>query len=216
MSFRRKNIRLHPIHYQGRRWFFITICCESRDPVFTDPKNALDLISCLKTTAERRQFGVHAFCVMPDHFHALLEGIAPESDLLLFVQNFKQASSRKYAKSLGAPLWQKKFYDHILRPKDSPEAVSWYIWMNPVRKGSAHSQLNIYFPVRLPKSGGRSCNPRRCGRQRGRKTTSPVNNSDGLYKNRARLKAKGPCPDAPDKALRTRVPDQEAAVTFSA
>ena len=134
MSFRRKNIRLHPIHYQGRRWFFITICCESRDPVFTDPKNALDLISCLKTTAERRQFGVHAFRVMPDHFHALLEGIAPESDLLLFVQNFKQASSRKYAKSLGAPLWQKKFYDHILRPKDSPEAVSWYIWMNPVRK----------------------------------------------------------------------------------
>jgi hypothetical protein len=48
---------------------------------------------------------------------------------------FKQATSREYAKETGAQLWQKKFHDHILRPKDSANAVSWYIWMNPVRKG---------------------------------------------------------------------------------
>jgi putative transposase len=160
MSFRRKNIRLHPIHYQGRWWFFITICCESRNPVFTDSKNALDLISCLKITAERRRFGVHAFCVMPDHFHALFEGIAPESDLLLFVQNFKQASSRKYAKFHGAPLWQKKFYDHILRPKDSPEAVSWYIWMNPVRKGLCTQPTQYLFSGSFTEEWQKKLQPR--------------------------------------------------------
>jgi REP element-mobilizing transposase RayT len=49
------------------------------------------LIKCLKTTADRNLFAVHAYCVMPDHFHALVEGLAPDSDLLLFVRNFKQA-----------------------------------------------------------------------------------------------------------------------------
>jgi putative transposase len=143
MRFRRKNIGLHAINYRGRRWFFLTLCCESRSPVFSDGKNARRLMDHLKSTAERCHFGVLAFCVMPDHFHALVEGIAPDSNLLLFVRIFKQATSREYSREGGVPLWQKKFYDHILRPKDSPEAVSWYIWMNPVRKGLC-SQPNQY------------------------------------------------------------------------
>jgi putative transposase len=147
MHFLRKNIRLHPIHYRGRRWFFVTLCCESRRPVFSDSENARGLIDCLKITAERYRFGVHAFCVMPDHFHALVEGVALDSDLLLFVRNFKQSSSREYSTAKGEPLWQKKFYDHILRAKDSPEAVSWYIWMNPVRKGLCSQ------PIQYPYSG---------------------------------------------------------------
>jgi REP element-mobilizing transposase RayT len=135
MNFRRKNIRLHPTRYRGRTWFFITICCESRRPVFSNGRHAERLIASLKKVAEKSRFNVHAFCVMPDHFHALVEGFAPESDLLAFVRSFKQASSREYSKDYGTTLWQKKFYDHILRSKDSPEAISWYIWMNPVRKG---------------------------------------------------------------------------------
>jgi len=147
MHFRRKNIRLHPIHYRGRRWFFITLCCESRRPVFSHGAQAHNLIECLKITAESYRFGVHAFCVMPDHFHALVEGIEPKCDLLLFVRNFKQTSSRDFSKVGGGHLWQKKFYDHILRPKDSPAAVSWYIWMNPVRKGLCSR------PTQYPYSG---------------------------------------------------------------
>jgi putative transposase len=135
MRFRRKNIRLHPTRYRGRAWFFVTLCCELRQPIFSDSKKAQKLIECLKITAAKCHFAVHAFCVMPDHFHALVEGTAPDSDLLLFVSTFKRATSLEYSGGSGLPLWQKKFYDHVLRPKDSPDAVAWYIWMNPVRKG---------------------------------------------------------------------------------
>jgi len=135
MRFLRKNIRLHSSRYRGRSWFFITICCEARSPVFSDRKIAQVSIDHLKERAKRYHFDVHAYCAMPDHFHALVEGLAPDSDLLLFTRSFKQTTSREYSKECGTPLWQKKFYDHILRPKDSPEAVAWYIWMNPVRKG---------------------------------------------------------------------------------
>ncbi|MCU1341211.1 MAG: hypothetical protein JWN92_634 [Candidatus Acidoferrum typicum] len=131
------------MNYQGRAWFFITLCCELRNPVFANGQWAERLVGCLENTATKYHFNVHAYCVMPDHFHALVEGAAPASDLLLFVRILKQASSREYSRESGAPLWQKKFYDHILRSKDSPDAVSWYIWMNPVRKGLC-SQLNEY------------------------------------------------------------------------
>jgi putative transposase len=104
-------------------------------------------IDHLKSVSEKCHFAAHAFCVMPDHFHALVEGVATDSDLLLFMRNFKQASSREYSNRSDEPLWQKKFYDHILRPKDSPEAVSWYIWMNPVRKGLCSQ------PTQFPFSG---------------------------------------------------------------
>ncbi len=144
MQFRRKNIRLHPIHYRGRRWYFVTVCCDARRPVFAEDNRAVALIKLMKQTAGLHQFAVHAFCVMPDHFHALVEGMTEESDLLSFVRNLKQASSKEHARGGDAPLWQKKFYDHILRSEDSPDAVSWYIWMNPVRKG--HCSQPIQYP----------------------------------------------------------------------
>ena len=139
MRFRRKNFRLPSINYRGRSWFFITLCCEGRQPLFLDEEWARWFMDCLKRAAERNQFAVHAFSVMPDHVHLLVEGLAPESDLLLFVRMMKQLTSVEYRKRTDRVFWQKKFYDHILRAKDSPEAVSWYIWMNPVRKGLCKS-----------------------------------------------------------------------------
>jgi putative transposase len=90
---------------------------------------------------------VHAYCVMPDHFHALVEGSSPDCDFLLLMRFFKQRTSREYSCASGLPLWQKNFYDHILRVGDSPESVSWYIWMNPVRKGLCDK------PTQYPWSG---------------------------------------------------------------
>ncbi len=72
---------------------------------------------------------------MPDHFHGLFTGIGPASDLLAFVKNIKQTTSRVYHLRTGETLWQKKFYDHILKTRDNPAGVAAYIWMNPVRKG---------------------------------------------------------------------------------
>ena len=143
MRFRRKNIRLNALRYRGHEWFFITLCCEFRHRVFVNREWAERLVGHLKSTATKYNFSVHAYCAMPDHFHALVEGLRPDSDLLIFLKTFKQSTSREYSSARGAPLWQKKFYDHILRPKDSPDAMSWYIWMNPVRKGLC-SQPNEY------------------------------------------------------------------------
>jgi len=71
---------------------------------------------------------------MPDHLHFLAEGLDPVSDLLHLLKSFKIKSSRKYAARKPRILWQKGFYEHVLRPGENANLVAWYIWLNPVRK----------------------------------------------------------------------------------
>ncbi|HXQ25078.1 MAG TPA: transposase [Candidatus Acidoferrales bacterium] len=135
MPFPHKNIRLHPQRYIGQSSYFVTLCCAGRRPVFATSKNAVWLIEILRKHSISHRFAVHAYCVMPDHFHVLVAGLDPSSSLLAFIKNLKQTTSREFQKQFRKTLWQKKFYDHILRPRDNPDGVAAYIWSNPVRKG---------------------------------------------------------------------------------
>ena len=83
MEFAHKNIRLRPESYRGTRLIFITLCCEAKKSVFADGERAWWLIDCVRKEAQASRFAVHAFCVMPDHFHALVQGLDRSSDLLL-------------------------------------------------------------------------------------------------------------------------------------
>ncbi len=70
----RKGIRLTRREYVGRRIYFITICSEERIPIFRDAKRATVAVAALKRVSRSMDILVHAFCVMPDHVHVLVEG----------------------------------------------------------------------------------------------------------------------------------------------
>src|SRR5258708_36111578 len=131
----RKNIRLTPHNYLGRNLYFVTICSYQRQSVFLDAKLSTWILDLLRSESAAKPFRVHAYCLMPDHLHFLAEGTEPGSDLLHLVKSFKIKSSRRYLREAERVLWQKRFYEHILREAASVEAVAWYIWLNPVRKG---------------------------------------------------------------------------------
>ena len=135
MKFARKHIRLPAENYLGARDYFLTVCCRGRQPLLARKETALQILEQLRTTAARSGFAIHAYCLMPDHLHFLVEGLSEKSDLLGFVSRFKQTTAYEYQRTMGRALWQPKFYDHILRRADVKEDVAWYIWMNPVRKG---------------------------------------------------------------------------------
>ena len=82
---------------------------------------------------------------MPEHIHALVRGLELGSDLLIFLKGFKQETAYEFRKEFHAALWQKKFYDYILRHDDPAEAVAAYIWANPVRKGICGYVLQYPF-----------------------------------------------------------------------
>jgi len=135
MTFHHKNIRLPGNEYIGKNWIFITICCAHRRKFFTTSKICNWFLNALPLDAATCSFAIHAYCLMPDHVHLLLEGLQPPSNLLQFTKALKTKTSTKFERKTAKPLWQKKFYDHILRRNDSPDDVAWYIWMNPVRAG---------------------------------------------------------------------------------
>jgi putative transposase len=130
-----KNIRLSPRSYVGRQFYFVTICCFNRRPIFFDQSACRWLLHLLRTESTARNFAIHAYCVMPDHLHFLAQGLLPTSDLTDFVKSVKIKTSRAHRQKSARPLWQKKFFDHVVRPNESVEAIACYIWLNPVRKG---------------------------------------------------------------------------------
>jgi len=138
----RKKIRLAVSRYLGRGIYFVTMCCEGRRPIFRDSLLASWIVEKLKVVSEANGFGVHAYCVMPDHIHVIVEGLRNGSDMERFVKAFKQGTGFEYKKKSGQHLWQRRYYDHILRATDSLDAVMWYVWLNPVRAGLCANAWN--------------------------------------------------------------------------
>ncbi len=147
MQFTRKNIRLAPEYYLGKRSYFITACCYRRRPFLAEQLVAGWVIQTLQKFSLRFAFAIHAYCAMPDHLHFLALGLQDGSNLLEFVGSFKQHTGFYYEQRRHKHLWQFKFYDHILRRADGIDDVSAYIWMNPVRKGICVD------PLQYPLSG---------------------------------------------------------------
>ena len=143
----RKQIRLPPNEYLGTGTSFVTICCENRLIIFENASRGNVAIEALRRVSQSMRFLVHAYCLMPDHVHFLVEGTAPGSDLVRFVNQWKQQTGYLFRNDLPKGFWQRRFYDHILRSDDAPASVAWYIWMNPVRKGI------VSEPYQYPFSG---------------------------------------------------------------
>lgn len=135
MAFTRKNIRLPAENYVGRRRYFITICCDRRRKHLAQSSIAASIVEILRATALQQKMAVYTYCLMPDHLHALVIGLEPSSNLQIFVMDFKRKATAEFQSSNSNSLWQKKFYDYILRSNESNDRVAAYIWMNPVRKG---------------------------------------------------------------------------------
>jgi REP element-mobilizing transposase RayT len=87
---------------------------------------------------------------MPDHLHALLEGLSGRSDFRRCAKMAKQRSGAAYALKAEMPLWQKGYYEHVLRDEEDSREIAFYIIANPVRAGLVRS------PDEYPLSGSDS------------------------------------------------------------
>src|SRR5262245_41578753 len=93
----------------------------------------------IAVVAERNdfQFGLPAYCLMPDHVHILALGEALDSDLEAFVARMKQKTGFDFKQAHRASLWQDGYFDRILRNDEQTIVVARYILDNPVRAGLA-------------------------------------------------------------------------------
>jgi REP element-mobilizing transposase RayT len=85
----------------------------------------------LLRSASRRLFAVPAFCVMPDHAHALLEGTSVTSNLRQLINDWKHRTGYRLARY--GRMWQRGYYERVLREDEESLPVAAYILCNPIR-----------------------------------------------------------------------------------
>jgi putative transposase len=127
--------RLESATYIGLHTYFLTICVEGRRRLFADARLIAQVIVQLQQCSERYEFAVIAYCFMPDHLHLLVEGRSDRSDFREFVRVLKQRTAFYAKRDLGITLWQRGYYEHVLRSEESLEQKARYLLENPVRAG---------------------------------------------------------------------------------
>lgn len=141
---RRSSPRLKSFDYAGPYAYSVSCCARDRKPHLSQ-KDTIDVIlCCLEEVSAQFGFSVYAYCFMPDHLHLLLVG-TENSSLAKFMTLFKQRTNYAFKKEHGCSLWQRSYYDHILRREEALRDAALYIFENPVRKGFVADYQNYPF-----------------------------------------------------------------------
>jgi len=134
MEFHRKDTRLKHFRYKGDYIYSLTICTHIKTTYFDNDSLVEKLTELLCQVAEKHDFRIIVYCFMPDHLHLLIQG-SENSKLITFIKEFKQISGYRFKKDHGSQLWQKGYYDHVVRDDEDVIEAARYILNNPVRKG---------------------------------------------------------------------------------
>ena len=152
---KRKSIRLQNYDYSQNGAYFITICTYHSFPYFgnvgsmTIAKQMI-VFALKKTLAQYDGITCPKMVIMPNHLHAVIlidrahTGCAPT--LMDVIQSFKRYSTVLYcrlvhqglAKPFDKHLWQRSFYDRVIRDDEEYTAVLKYLDENPLKWTITH------------------------------------------------------------------------------
>ena len=152
----RKQNRLNYFDYSSCGAYFLTVCTSKRMNYFWADSPAevgasiarpLDLQNiklskygkiadeAVKNISETyKALSVDHYVIMPDHIHLLLSIRADEYGRPMVaptVSRVVQQMKGYVTKRIGTSIWQKSFYDHVIRNKEDYEAHIKYIYENP-------------------------------------------------------------------------------------
>ncbi len=137
--------RIRAFDYIGRHRYFVTFCTLNRRPVFVNADLVASVQSHFLAQAARFACAIVAYCFMPDHVHLLIEGLTDDSDIRAFVAIAKQKSGFDFAARDGHRLWQKGYYERVLREEEVSTDIIRYILANPVRSGLVAEPVEYPF-----------------------------------------------------------------------
>jgi len=131
-----RSLRLKDFNYASPGVaYHIAIGANEKQNIFTKPSINQMVTNTLKNSAKLYGYELIAYCLMPDHLHILVQAGEDAKDLREFVRGFKSYCSVATPVATNRKLWQRGFYEHILRKEENVADVAEYILNNPVRKG---------------------------------------------------------------------------------
>jgi putative transposase len=134
MNFRR--------YYVPNAIVFITQVVRDRVPIFREERHLELLLSTLREVKRLYPFTMLGYVFLPDHFHMLIRPSATTT-FSQIMHSLKPNFTKAYKRSVGfdgsLSLWQKRFWDHLIRSEGDLERHLDYIHYNPVKHGLVRS-----------------------------------------------------------------------------
>ena len=153
---KRKDLRLKEYDYSDVGLYFLTICTDNRRKILSNIVG-VDVPDdpCVELTAYGEivdkcinqlndfydNISVEQYVIMPNHIHLILfvhQNGSPRTSTPTVRQHsvvpaFVSTLKRFCNKEIGENIWQRGFYDHIIRDKRDYEEISKYICENPLK-----------------------------------------------------------------------------------
>ena len=130
-----KNIRLKNYDYHTG-WFFVTNTSNFRENYFIDLIRNIIKTELLSLAQQTEGVGIDYFHVMPNHVHAILIFDNAVVTLSEFWRRYKAITTLK-AKRAGfqdQTLWQRNYFEHVIRDDKVLEKIRNYIQNNPLKE----------------------------------------------------------------------------------
>lgn len=148
----RRSIRLKGYDYTQPAPYFVTVCVQGREAIFgkivgeeMQANDAGRMVGAAWDDLPRHYPGVQidAFVVMPNHIHGIIVLTNPTDparlslpDVVHRFKSFTTAQYRRGVESNGWPpfagrLWQRNYYEHVIRDEDEWNRIRDYIRTNP-------------------------------------------------------------------------------------
>ena len=148
---KRKRNRLENFDYSSCGAYFITICTLKKQNYFWNNVGAtigrpqdiiLSTYGKMADTAIQNipsaysALSLESYVIMPNHIHLLLRVRSDEYGRPMVAPTISRVINQlkgNVSKQIGTSIWQKSFYDHIIRNRDDYEEHIKYIYENPIR-----------------------------------------------------------------------------------
>ncbi len=150
----RRTIRLPSYDYATPAYYFVTVCAYQRQSLFEEPAIRAGIEEAWRALPEHFQHvAIDAFVVMTNHVHGII--VITESDAVgaqhaaplprtsvrpgslgAVVRSFKSAGTKRCHELGGKtsqPLWQRNYYERIIRNDAELGRAQEYIQNNPLQ-----------------------------------------------------------------------------------
>jgi REP element-mobilizing transposase RayT len=145
----RRSIRLKGYDYARAGAYFVTICTWQRQSLFGAIANSEMQLSDYGKVAHfhwqnllkhHQYLELDEFVIMPNHVHGILvftddTACKKRPGLPEIIRGFKTFSARRINKMrriTGVSVWQRGYYEHIIRHEESLMAIREYLIKNPL------------------------------------------------------------------------------------
>ena len=169
MDYHRRSVRLKQYDYSNNGYYFITICTQNRINVFGEiennqmilNKNGLILKIWLLNLINRFGIIIDEYQIMPNHIHFIIKIVganhdSPKKNDELNIRAIRESPLHQrsmlskiigylkmnVSKEIGLKIWQRNYYERIIRNEKEYLKIKEYIKLNPKMWGRDRNNLN--------------------------------------------------------------------------